>query len=205
MKKAFAMTMVIKDYPSYSLEVVLGRKMTDEELFDFCVANKHLRIERDERNQIIIVPPVGGSTSRKHIKIASALERWNGESSLGEAFDSSGGFTLPDTSMRNPDAAWITAEKWNGLSEEQKDRFLPFAPDFVVEVLSPSDDLKTTQQKTVKWIRNGTRLGWLIVPKQKLTFIYRADGTVDKIEGLDKKLSGEDVLPGFEFDLSVLL
>ena len=205
LKKAFAMTMVINDYPSYSLEVILGREMTKEELFNFCVANKHLRVERDEQTQIIVMPPPRGDTGRKHIKIASALDQWNTKYGLGEAFESVTGFDLPDGSMRNPDAAWITAEKWNGLSEEEKDRFLPFAPDFVVEVLSPSDDLKTAQQKMIKWVRNGTRLGWLIAPKQKLTFIYRADGTVDKVEGFDKVLSGEDVLPGFEFDLSVLL
>lgn len=199
------MTLLIKDYPLPLLHVHLDKDMSNEELFAFCVANKHLRIERDENNQIIIMPPAGGDTGRKHIKIASALEQWNTKHRLGEAFDSVTGFELPDGSMRNPDAAWITAEKWNGLSQEEQDRFLPFAPDFVVEVQSPSDRLEPAQQKMHKWIQNGTKLGWLIAPKQKLVFLYRADGTVDKVQGFINKLSGEDVLPGFEFDLSVLL
>lgn len=179
--------------------------MSNEELYQFCIANKHLRIERDENNQIVVMPPIGGSTSRNHIKIASALDQWNSKYKLGEAFDSSGGFTLPDTSMRSPDAAWISAEKWESLSVEERDRFLPFAPDFVVEVQSPSDRLEPAQQKMHKWIQNGARLAWLIVPKKQIVFIYRQDGTVDKVEGFDKKLSGEDVLPEFEFGLSVLL
>jgi Uma2 family endonuclease len=124
---------------------------------------------------------------------------------LGRTFDSSTGFILPDGSMRSPDIAWIINEKWDSLSAKEKQRFLPFAPDFLVEVLSPSDHLQPAQEKMQKWIQNGARLAWLIVPKQQLSFIYRADSTVDKVEGFDKSLSGEDVLPGFAFDLSVLL
>ena len=87
---------------------------------------------------------------------------------------------------------------------EERNAFLPFAPDFVVEIFSSSDNLIETQKKMNKWIENGTQLGWLIIPKDQHTFIYRADGTVDKITGFDKRLSGENVLPGFEFDLAVL-
>lgn len=179
--------------------------MSDEELCDFCQANPHLRVERDENNQIYLMAPVGGETGRKHIKITSAIDRWNSERKAGEVFDSSTGFKLSDKSMRSPDAAWVTAEKWNSLSKQERKRFLPFAPDFVVEVQSPSDDLEPAREKMYKWIRNGSRLGWLIAPEEETVFIYRADGTVDKVQGFDKKLSGEGVLPGFEFDLSVLL
>lgn len=179
-------------------------EMTKEEFFEFCVANKHLRIERDEQNQILIMPPAGGESGRKHIKIATALELWNSKTNLGIAFDSAAGFELPDGSVRSPDAAWITKEKWDNLSAKEKKSFLPFAPDFLAEVMSPSDKLSAAQAKMTKWIQNGTKLAWLIDSKKQVTFIYRADGTVDKIEGFDKRLTGEDVLPGFEFDLSVL-
>jgi Uma2 family endonuclease len=199
--------MVLHIEENYSLPLYLPNKeeMTKEEFYDFCLVNNHLRIERDENNQIYIMAPVGGETGRKHIEIAFAIELWNKKVGLGKTFDSSTGFELPDGSMRSPDAAWVSKEKWDKLSEEEKNGFLPFAPDFLVEVLSPTDKLAASQRKMNKWIQNGTKLGWLIIPKQHLSFIYRADGTVDKVEGFDKTLLGEDVLPGFEFDLSVLL
>lgn len=198
------MTLYIEE--KYRLPLYLPDKeeMSNEEFFEFCVANKHLRIERDEQNQILIMAPVGGDSGRKHIDIAFAIEYWNRQNNSGITFDSSAGFQLPDGSMRSPDAAWIKKEKWDNLSVKEKSSFLPFAPDFLVEVLSPSDKLAAAQAKMTKWIQNGTLLGWLIDSKRQITFIYRADGTVDKIEGFNKKLSGEDVLPGFEFDLTAL-
>ena len=191
----------------YKLPLYLPDKneLTKEEFFQFCMANDHLRIERDEYNQIYIMAPVGGNTGRKHIQVVIALEMWNKKNNAGITFDSSTGFELPDGSMKSPDAAWITKDKWDKLTIEQREEFLPFAPDFAVELLSPSDKLKTAQEKMYKWIQNGTQLGWVIVPKKQQLFIYRSDGTVDKIEGFDKKLSGENVLPGFEFDLSILV
>lgn len=198
------MTLYLEE--KYRLPLYLPDKeeMSNEEFFEFCVANKHLRIERDEQNQILIMAPAGGESGRKHIKIATALEIWNTKTSSGVVFDSSAGFNLPDGSMRSPDAAWIKKEKWDSLSLKEKSVFLPFAPDFLVEVLSLSDKPATALEKMNKWIQNGTLLGWLIDSKTQVTYIYRANGTIDKVEGFDKKLSGEDVLPGFEFDLSVL-
>jgi Uma2 family endonuclease len=199
--------MILRTEDFYLLEVVLPQKeeMSDDELYAFCQANPHVRMERDEKKQIIIMPPAGGETGNQHIEIGAAVNNWNKQSELGKAFDSSTGFTLPDGSMRSPDVSWVSIEKWKNLSAKQKQHFVPFAPDFLVEVLSPADHLQPAQEKMHKWIQNGARLAWLIVPEKQLSFIYRADGTVDKIEGFDKKLSGEDVLPGFEFDLSVLL
>jgi Uma2 family endonuclease len=151
------------------------------------------------------MPPVFGETGRKHLKIASAIDIWNTKTNSGVAFDSSTGFDLPDGSMRSPDAAWITKEKWERLSMEERNAFLPFAPDFVVEILSTSDHMAEAKKKMNKWIENGTQLSWLIIPQDQQTLVYRADGTVDKIFGFDKKLSGENVLPGFEFDLSIIM
>ena len=197
-------TIIERDVP-LPLYLFPKEGMTDEELFLFCAANKHLRIERDQNKQIIIMAPVGGETGNRHTEIVFSIEYWNRQKKLGKVFDSSTGFMLPDGAMRSPDAAWITAEKWNNLSKQERKGFLPFAPDFVVEVLSPSDQFANTQEKMQKWIKNGTRLGWLIAPEQELAFVYRADGTVDKVQGFNNKLSGEDLMPGFEFDLSVLL
>lgn len=199
------MTWVLEEKYKLPLYIPDKEEMTKEEFLKFCAANSHLRIERDEYNEILIMPPVFGETGRKHVKIVSAIDKWSTETNLGVAFDSSTGFDLPDGSMRSPDASWIKKETWDGLSVEERNTFLPFAPDFVVEVFSATDHLSEAKQKMNKWIQNGTLLGWLIVPKTQHTFIYRADGTVDKITGFDKKVSGENVLPGFEFDLSVLI
>ncbi len=98
----------------------------------------------------------------------------------------------------------MSIDKWNSLSDDQKERFAYITPDFIIELMSPSDRLKILKKKMVKWIENGVKLGWLIDPLSQQTFIYRADGTIDKIISFDKKLSGEDVLPGFELDLSIL-
>lgn len=197
--------MLIKDFYEHPLEVTLKKEMTDEELFDFCITNKHLHIERDEKRQIIIMAPSGLEAEGQSSEVQYAVQHWSKQVNFGKVFGSSGGYALPDGSVRSPDVSLVKFEKWNSVPAELRKKFPPLVPDFIVEVLSPADSLRATKAKMQKWIDNGVRLGWLIAPEQKLTLIYRADGTVGKVEGFDKKLSGEDVLPGFEFDLSVLL
>jgi len=177
--------------------------MSDDEFFDFCANNKNVRIERDENHQIYIMAPAGILSSSQNFEIAGQLYLWNKITKHGIAFDSSAGFYLPDGSMLNPDAAWISKETWDNIEPEEKKKFAYTTPDFIVELMSPSDRLNHAKQKMDKWIKNGVKLGWLIDPKNQQTFIYRADGTVDKIT-FDKKLSGENVLPGFELDLTIL-
>lgn len=180
-------------------------KMSDEEFFDYCKENRTgTRIERDNNRQIILMPPTGAQTERFNIKIATRLENWSEKAGIGVAFGSSGGFTLPDSSVFSPDAAWMGHDKWNALSAYEKERFPQVCPDFVVELKSPSDNSRHLMDKMQRWIENGVSLGWLINPNDTIVFIYRKDGTVSKVTGFDNKLSGEDVLPGFELDLSIL-
>ena len=115
------------------------------------------------------------------------------------------GFTLPDNSVRSPDAAWVSNEKWATLSESEKKKFGHICPDFVVEVMSPSDDLRYMQNKMGSWIKNGVQLGWLIDAENQSAYIYRADNTMSKVDSFNNTLTGEDVLPGFVFDLNILL
>ncbi len=117
---------------------------------------------------------------------------------------SSAGFTLPDKSVRSPDTAWLSNEKWEALSLEERKKFGHVSPDFVVEVMSPSDDLPFLQNKMEMWIKNGVQLGWLIGTEEKAAYIYRADGSINKINSFNHILRGENVLPGFSFDLSIL-
>jgi Uma2 family endonuclease len=186
------------------LELPQKESMTEEEFFRFCAANKHIKIERDENHQILIMPPAGLESDGQSVHISAALYTWNSRSKKGVCFGSSAEFTLPDRSVRSPDAAWVSKEKWNALSEDERKKFGHITPDFVAEVTSPSDDLIYLQHKMQMWIKNGVRLGWLIVPEKEIAYIYRADATVSKTEGFNNILSGEDVLPGFSFDLSIL-
>lgn len=186
------------------LKFPANTQFTDDELFEFCVANKELRIERDEKGQIIIMPPTGSLGSAHNMTVASLLWNWNQKAKSGIVFDSSGGFRLPDKSMRAPDAAWIRKERWEQLSLDEKKKFAPLTPDFIIEVRSESDWLEELQNKMRKWMANGCRLAWLIDPLEQKAYVYKATGLTQTINGFDKTLSGEDVLPGFELDLSVL-
>lgn len=187
------------------IEIPSQESMSEDEFFRFCVANKHIKIERDENKQILIMPPAGLESDGQTGSLYAAAFNWNAGLKKGKCFGPSSEFTLPDGSVRSPDVAWLSVEKWDALSEKGKKTFGHVTPDFIAEVMSPSDDFKEMRDKMIRWIKNGVRLGWLIYPKKRLTYVYRADGTVTKVEGFDNTLSGEDVLEGFTFELTTLL
>jgi Uma2 family endonuclease len=192
----------------YTLDLVAPQleTMTEEEFFHFCLQNKHIHIERDENQQILFMPPEGIQTSATNSTINGYLTIWNMSKQSGVVFGTSAGFTLPDGSMRSPDAAWMTNEKYHALSEEEKQRFAHVVPDFIVELASPSDNLKLAREKMEMWRRNGVRLAWLIIPQQEKAIIYRQDGSTVELNGFaENTLHGEDVLPGFELKLNALL
>lgn len=180
-------------------------KMTDEEFDEFCLANRDLRIEQDPHGNIIIIPPSSYDSGNNEMEAGADLTLWNRRTKLGKVFSPSTLFKLPDGSKRMPDAAWISLEKHNNLSEKERKSFAHIVPDFIIEVRSPSDRLKILQDKMHSvWIANGVRLAWLIDPEIQQAWIFRADGSETHIPDFQQVLSGEDVLPGFEFDLRVL-
>lgn len=180
----------------------LADKMTDEEFYEFCMANDHLQMERDAHGNIFIMSPVGSESGRLENEINFWLTAWNKKIGKGYTFSSSAGFNLPDGSTRAPDAAWVSAERWDALSEEEQKRFAPLAPEFIIELRSESDDLAQLQEKmTEVWMKNGVQLAWLIDPVERKAYIYRADGSQEVAQGFERELPGEDVLPGFRFDL----
>lgn len=189
-----------------TLQIPIDYPMTDDELFAFCAANKELRIERDEFGQLIIMSPAGGITGNLNFRLTAIFGQWAEENShLGYGFDSATGFRLADKSMRSPDVSWVKKEKWNALDLEEQEKFAPVCPDFVIELRSKSDSLSELKSKMEKWMKNGCLLGWLIDPWQKKVFVYKGNGERTELVGFDKKLSGENLLPGFELDLSRLL
>ncbi len=132
--------------------------MSDEDLIRFCAANDIARIEREVDGEILVMSPAGNRTGRRNAAIVGALVAWAEQDGRGYVFDSSTGFTLPDGSLRSPDAAWIEAARWDALSEADKNRFSPICPDFIIELRSPSDDLAGLEVKMEQWIANGVRL-----------------------------------------------
>lgn len=181
------------------------QKMTDEEFYAFCRENPEMKIEQDKYGNVIVMPPVSPESGNLESEVGIDLGLWNRRSKLGRTFSSSTMFTLPDGSKRMPDASWISHEKYNRLTERERQSFAKIVPDFVVEVRSPSDSLEELKTKmTEAWMSNGVRLSWLLDPESQSAWIYRADGSSETVNGFNKRLPGEDVLPGFEFDLGVL-
>jgi Uma2 family endonuclease len=177
--------------------------LTDEQFFQLCINNRDLRFERNANGDLIIMPPTGGETENRNAGITAQLWVWNEKNKLGIVFDSSTGFKLPNNADRSPDAAWIPLEKWNVLTPQQKEKFLPLCPDFVIELRSPSDSLKNLQEKMQEYIENGTRLGWLIDRTSKKVEIYRQGQAVEILDS-PMTLSGEEILPDFVLDLQLI-
>ena|SRR5579862_7338453 len=171
--------------------------MSDEELMRFCAANDFLRVERDANGEILVMTPAGSRTSRMNIRIGRLLDEWAEEDGRGVAFDSNGGFTLPDGSMRAADAAWARLTSWNALSARDQARFAPLCPDFVIELRSPSDSLSELKEKMEMWIANGAQLAWLIDPIERTVSVYRP-GESPEVNQNPTSVRGSGVMAGFE-------
>ncbi len=178
--------------------------LTDEQFWQICQENDDLRFERSATGELIIMSPTGGNTGKRNVKITTQLDIWNSQNNLGEVFDSNTGFILPNGSQRAPDASWLSREKWDALTPEEQDKFLPLCPDFVVELMSPTDTLEKTRAKMREYIENGAKLGWLINRKKRQLEIYRPEQDVEILEN-PQTISGENILPGFVLDLTVIL
>ena len=175
-------------------------KLTSEQFYQLCEENPELKLERNANGELIVMPPTGGETGKRNLTAGAQLWTWNEQTELGEAFDSSTGFTLPNKADRSPDVSWVEKSRWSALTPEQKDKFIPLCPDFVIELLSPSDSLKKTQEKMQEYMENGCRLGWLINRKKREVEIYRRGQDVEVLQS-PLTLSGENVLPGFVLNL----
>lgn len=179
----------------------IGLLVTQEQFAALASANRDLRLERTAQGELIVNPPTGWETGRRNWSISGELYLWwRNAGEPGEAFDSSTGFILPNGATRAPDASWVSGERWQALTPEQKGTFANICPDFVVELRSSSDSLKSLQAKMSEYIDNGAKLGWLIDPQQRRVEIYRTGKDVEVLEN-PADLSGEAVLPGFVLNL----
>jgi Uma2 family endonuclease len=196
----------MENIPTVCLPATLELKidLTDEQFFQLCQNNRDLRFERTVTGELIIMPPTGGITGDRNSELNFQLRAWNHQQKLGKVFDSSTGFKLPNGADRSPDASWVAIERWNALTPEQQEKFVPFCPDFVVELRSKSDVFSKVQAKMQEYIDNGAKLGWLIDPQRKIVEIYRPNREVEILRS-PSTLSGENVLPEFILDLSEIL
>jgi Uma2 family endonuclease len=178
-------------------------ELTDEQFFQLCQRNPDVKFERSAKGELIIMPPTGGETGNHNSEINADFVIWNRQTKLGKVFDSSTGFKLPNGADRSPDVAWIKQERWDALTPEQKEKFPPIAPDFVLELMSPTDTLQKTQEKMQEYMENQVKLGWLINRKNRRVEIYRLSKEVEVLES-PTELSGEDILPGFILNLQTV-
>jgi Uma2 family endonuclease len=184
-----------------SLEPVIH--ITDEQFYELCQANPDVKFERSAAAELIIMAPTGGETGSYNSEINADFVIWNRKTQLGKVFDSSTCFKLPKGGERSPDVAWVTLERWNTLTREQQRKFPPIAPDFVLELLSPTDSLEKTQAKMQEYMNSGVRLGWLVDRDNHYVEIYRINQSVEVLRN-PEQLSGEDVLPEFVLNMDVV-
>ena len=198
------MNALFADEPLVLRDPYLSR-MSDE-FFNFCQSNRKWRIERNAEHDILIMAPTFTLTSRRNARLIGQLYAWWEEhQEKGEIFDSNAGFTLPNEAARSPDASWVSPESWNGLTTAQQEKFAPICPEFVVELRSKTDSLKILLAKMEESRQNGAHLGWLLFCDEEKAYLFRAgQESHETVEGFDRELSGEDILPGFQLNLRKL-
>jgi Uma2 family endonuclease len=183
------------------MRIRLERPMTDERLMRFAAEIEPLRVERDANGELIVMSPTGLEGSGQNSEVNADLTLWARRDGRGKVFDSNGGFTLPDGSMRIPDAAWLSWQRWNALPLSEQKKFGRVVPEFVIELRSETDRLPVLQDKMRIWIENGVEIAWLIDPIEKSVTIYRPG---DQPEHLAHPTSvqGTGPIAGFELVMS---
>jgi Uma2 family endonuclease len=176
--------------------------MNDDEYYEFCMANPDLRLERTAQGEIVIVPPAGWESDYRNTTILGRLESWARRDGRGKAFGPSAEYILPTGAALSPDASWVSNERILKVSKDRRRKFPPVCPEFVIEVMSPSDRLKGASEKMKEWMRAGVDLAWLIHGDEQTVYLYRAgQKEAEKRTGITK-LAGEGPVVGFDLDLT---
>ncbi len=178
-------------------------RFDNQQFYEFCRANRDLRIERTETGDHEIMAPTGGETGWRNSRLNALLTIWADQNGDGVVFDSSTGFILPNSAIRSPDVSWVKKSRLALLNKKQKQGFLPLCPDFIIELRSPSDSLQILQVKMREYIENGAHLGWLIDPEEKLVYVFMPDQAMLVLDN-PEILFGEKVLKAFELKMESL-
>jgi Uma2 family endonuclease len=184
-------------------------RVTHEEFEKLCQDNPERSLELTANGELVIVPPVGGESGNFELELGAELVIWNRQTGLGKIFSSSTVFVLPNGAQRSPDAAWVELSRWEALTPEQRKKFPPLAPDFVIELRSATDRLPPLQEKMEEYRAQGVRLGLLIDPQQKQVEIYRsslddaqASGQEPFVLESPTEIDCSEVMPGFVLSMS---
>lgn len=186
------MPVVIKLHPA--------TQMSDDQFFEFCQMNSEHQFERTAEGELVIMSPTGSESGERNFNLTVQFGIWVQKNGTGVGFDSSTGFTLPNGAVRSPDVAWIQKSRWEEIPLQQRKKFAPLCPDFVVELRSETDDLTMLQDKMQEYINNGAALGWLIDPIEKQVYVYRPEQPMQQLND-PVTLSGEAILPDFVLEL----
>jgi Uma2 family endonuclease len=197
------MTTVVESVETVSLVVKMPSsvvEMNDDQFFDFCQVNRELRIERTPEGDVLIMAPEGSESGQSDAEITVQLGNWAKRNGTGVVFGSSAGFRLPNRAVRSPDASWVLKSRLKRFSREERRKFLPLCPDFVIELKSPTDRLADLKNKLAEYIENGARLGWLLDPEARRVLVYRPQRPVEVLDH-PESVAGDPELPGFVLDL----
>ena len=175
--------------------------LTPDQFYRLCSDNPELRLELTARKEIVIMPPAGPESGAWNFNVNTQLGEWIKKDGRGIGFDSSAGFTLPNGAVRAPDAAWVLREKWDALTKEERMKFAPVVPNFVIEIRSQSEALRQQKSKMEEYLAAGAELGWLIDPFDRKVHIYRQSEQPKVLED-PASVSGDPELPGFVLDLT---
>lgn len=178
-------------------------RLTHQQFQQICRDNPDLRLELTSSGGLIVMPPAGSRTGHRNANLTQQLVAWAKKDGTGMAFDSSAGFTLPDESILSPDASWVIRERWEVLTEDEREGFAPLCPDFVIELRSRWNTLKAQQDKMQEYLNNGTQLAWFIDPRNRCNYIYRQGEEVEVLTDA-ATVSADPILPGFELQLTEL-
>ncbi len=176
-------------------------RISDRQLEALSRDNPDARLETNSQGHLIFMSPTGGETGDRNGELLFQIKLWNKQSKLGKVFDSSTGFKLSNGAVRSPDVSWVAHSKWNSLTKQEKRKFPSLNPDFVLELMSPTDDLDELQNKMEEYINCGVKLGWLINPDERQVEIYR-QGKEKEVLNHPLTLSGEEILSGLIVDLA---
>ena len=175
-------------------------ELTPDRFLELAGINRDLRMELTAEGELIVMPPAGSESSDQNAEITMQLRMWAKRDGTGRTFDSSGGFTLPNGAVRSPNASWVERSRLEALTDEQRKKFVPLCPDFVIELRSPADSLSVLRDKMQEYLDNGAKLGWLIDPEQKRVYVYRPRSEAEELHN-PEKIPGDPILSGFTLDL----
>ncbi|HMD98279.1 MAG TPA: Uma2 family endonuclease [Terriglobia bacterium] len=175
-------------------------EMNDDQFFYFCGLNREMQIERTAEGDILINPPSGSLTGQRSAKITTQLALWGERDGTGVVLGCSAGYMLSNRAVRSPDASWLLKSRLKRFSKEEREKFLPLCPDFVIELGSPTHLLEDLKNKMAEYIENGARLGWLLDPDTRQVLVYRHGRAVEVLNH-PESVSGDPELLGFVLDL----